>query len=317
MRLANAALVGSRHPSRTIMLGSRLLVSTILIPAFVGLCTLDHRMGDDAWILLALCVGLAVRCCYEMCDLMRVRNLAPEWWVTSVCSISLIACLWWGRASGQNGTGCESLLTLSKPMFAFGMIVLGLFTYEAFKFREPGRSLETMGAHLLIVVYVGLLLTFTAQLRWVAGTQAGYFTLASLVICVKLGDVGAYTFGRLWGKKKMAPILSPGKTWMGAIGGICGSMLGAALWLQFGIRLFSSEWTPPPIQWTLCYGLILAVAGMVGDLCESLIKRDTGQKDAAKLMPGFGGLLDLLDSIIFAGPIAYLLWMILPLTTWL
>lgn len=167
-------------------------------------------MGDDAWILLALCVGLAVRCCYEMCDLMRVRNLAPEWWVTSVCSISLIACLWWGRASGQNGTGCESLLTLSKPMFAFGMIVLGLFTYEAFKFREPGRSLETMGAHLLIVVYVGLLLTFTAQLRWVAGTQAGYFTLASLVICVKLGDVG-YTFGRLWEKRRWPRYLAPEK----------------------------------------------------------------------------------------------------------
>lgn len=299
------------------MLGSRLLVSAFLIPAFVGLCILDHQLGSEAWILLGLCVALAIRCCYEMCDLLRIRNLHLQWWVTSVCSISLIGCLWWARASGQNGTGCESLLALSKPMFAFGMIVLGLFCFEAFQFQQPGQSLERIGAHLLIVVYIGLLLTLTAQLRWVAGSQAGYFTLASLVICVKMGDVGAYTFGKLWGHKKMAPVLSPGKTWMGAVGALCGSMLGAVLWLQFGIRIFSSEWAPPPTSWSLFYGLILAISGMVGDLCESLIKRDAEKKDAAKLMPGFGGLLDLLDSILFAGPIAYLLWMILPLASWL
>ncbi|MBD3673019.1 MAG: CDP-archaeol synthase [Planctomycetaceae bacterium] len=299
------------------MLGSRLLVSAILIPAFAGLCILDHRLGEEAWILLGVCIALTVRCCYEMCDLLRVRNLSPQWWITSVCSGTLVACLWWGRLSGQNLPGCESLLALAKPMFAFGMMVLGLFCWEAARFQSPGNSLENLGAHLLIIVYSGLLLTLTAQLRWVAGPEAGYFTLASLIICVKLGDVGAYTFGKLWGKKKMSPILSPGKTWMGALGAIVGSVLGAVLWLQFGITLFSSEWAAPAMHWCLAYGIILAMAGMVGDLSESLIKRDAGQKDAAKLMPGFGGLLDLLDSILFAGPIAYLLWMILPLATWL
>lgn len=299
------------------MLGSRLLVSAILIPAFAGLCVLDHKLGEDAWILLGVCVALAIRCCHELCDLLKVRNLSPSWWVTSIGSTTLLACLWWARLSGQNQPGCESLLALAKPMFAFGMIVLGLFCLETAKFRSPGNSLENLGAHLFIIVYTGLLLTLTAQLRWVASAQAGYFTLASLVICVKLGDVGAYTFGKLWGKKKMAPILSPGKTWMGALGAIMGSILGAVLWLQFGISLFSEAWTPPALGWCLVYGMILAIAGMVGDLCESLIKRDAGKKDAAKLMPGFGGLLDLLDSILFAGPIAYLLWMVLPLATWL
>lgn len=299
------------------MLGSRLLVSAILIPAFIGLCVLDHRLGESAWLLLAACLALAVRCCYEMCDLLTVRNLKPQWWTTSLASCAVIGSLWWARFPGEIGTGCDSVAALAKPMVVFAMIVLGLFAYEAARFREPGHSLEAIGSHLLIVVYVGILLTLTAQLRWVAGAQAGYFTLASLVICVKLGDVGAYTFGKLWGKKKLAPILSPGKTWMGAVGAFAGSMLGAVLWLQFGFMLFDASWTPPAMHWSLLYGFILSIAGIVGDLCESLIKRDAGKKDAAKLMPGFGGLLDLLDSILFAGPIAWILWMVLPLATWL
>ena len=272
MPLANVVLAGSQRPSKIAMLGSRLLVSAILIPSFVGLCVLDHKMGEDAWILLGVCIALTIRCCYEMCDLLKVRNLSPQWWVTSVCSTTLLVCLWWARLSGQNQPGCESLLTLSKPMFAFALIVLGLFCFETVKFHAPGHSLENLGSHLLIIVYCGLLLMMTAQLRWVAGAQAGYFTLASLVICVKLGDVGAYTFGKLWGKKKMAPILSPGKTWMGALGAIVGSILGAVLWLRLGLPLFSETWTPPAIVWCFVYGIILAIAGMVGDLCESLIK---------------------------------------------
>jgi phosphatidate cytidylyltransferase len=65
----------------------------------------------------------------------------------------------------------------------------------------------------------------------------------------------------------------------------------------------------------VCYGLIIGLVGLVGDLCESLIKRDVGRKDSAALMPGFGGLLDLLDSILYAGPVAYVLWRTLPLAT--
>jgi phosphatidate cytidylyltransferase len=111
----------------------------------------------------------------------------------------------------------------------------------------------------------------------------------------------------------MVPLLSPGKTWMGAVGALLGSGLGALLWLQMATPRFDSTWEPCGWFWAMLYGMIVGVAGLIGDLCESLVKRDVGCKDSAALFPGFGGLLDLLDSILYAGPVAYLLWQVLPL----
>ncbi|MEQ9065714.1 MAG: phosphatidate cytidylyltransferase, partial [Gimesia chilikensis] len=74
-------------------------------------------------------------------------------------------------------------------------------------------------------------------------------------------------------------------------------------------------WSAPAWYWSILFGAIIGVVGLVGDLCESLIKRDVGKKDSAELLPGFGGLLDLLDSPLYAGPVAFLLWKLLPLVT--
>jgi phosphatidate cytidylyltransferase len=295
------------------MLLSRLLVSAILIPAFIALCAVDHRMGESAWVLLGLCLVLSVRSAYEFADLLSVRRFRVSFPAIAGLSSLLVGSVWAARVLTSPGTGWDSVSGLSLPMLIYALSVLALMLREAASFRAPGHSMESLGANLLGVSYIGVLLALTAQLRWVAGPEAGYFTLASLVICVKLGDIGAYTFGRLWGRRKMCPVLSPGKTWMGAVGALVGGMLGAVLWLKLGIRLFSETWTTPAIHWCLLYGVVLAIVGLLGDLCESLMKRDVEKKDAAKLMPGFGGLLDLLDSIIFAGPVAYLLWMALPL----
>ena len=115
---------------------------------------------------------------------------------------------------------------------------------------------------------------------------------------------------------KMAPWLSPGKTWAGFVGALVGSSLSAWGWLHFATPLFNSTWQPPAWYWSLLFGGLIGLVGLIGDLCESLIKRDMQQKDAAALMPGFGGLLDLLDSLLYAGPVAFILWKILPLQTW-
>ena len=180
--------------------------------------------------------------------------------------------------------------------------------------------METLGAELLIVSYIGVLLGVVAQLRWVAGADAGYLVMGSLLVVTKGGDIGAYFFGRLFGKRKMVPHLSPGKTWAGAVGALIGSAVSAVVWLQYATPQFtprdSVKWIPPEWYYSACYGAILGVTGLIGDLCESLIKRDVGKKDSARLLPGFGGLLDLMDSVIYAGPVAYVLWKALPLVTW-
>jgi phosphatidate cytidylyltransferase len=298
------------------MLGWRLVVSALLIPALVGLFYLDARLGPSAPILLGLALLIAVRSAWELVGLFRTRSFEPSFPQTAALAGLVAASAWLPHFAGSNvmeRAGLDSGLI-------FGLALLWLLASNAFRYVAPGRRMETLGAELFIVAYAGLLLCLTVRLRWVGADpleQArGYYVLGSLIVAVKCGDTGAYTFGRLFGRRKMSPLLSPGKTWAGAVGALIVAGLGSWLWLQFGPRLFGASWTPGSSLFCVLYGVLLALAGIVGDLCESLIKRDLGKKDAAALLPGFGGLIDLTDSVVFAGPIAYLLWQTLPLVTW-
>lgn len=286
------------------MLAWRLGLSAILIPSLVALFVLDHRQGDRATVLLLLCLVLAVRSAWEYAALTRVRSLAPSFpLIASGCALVV----------GASWSGLGDPFGLDAAALTFSFAVLACLLFAMVKFGKSPTNVETVAVEIFGIAYIGLLLAATAQLRWIAGGQAGYLALGSLVLSAKLGDVGGYTLGRLFGKRKMAPRLSPGKTWMGALGAVLGAALGAALWLHFAPPLFNSQWQPVSPWPALFFGAVIGVVGLIGDLAESFIKRDVGQKDAARLLPGFGGLLDLLDSILYAGPVALLLWRLLPL----
>jgi phosphatidate cytidylyltransferase len=125
---------------------------------------------------------------------------------------------------------------------------------------------------------------------------------AALLLAIfvpKCGDIGAYFTGRLLGRHRMAPTLSPKKTWEGASGGVVASVL-AAIGINCLGPLVRGGWVA-----AAALGAAVGIAGIYGDLAESLIKRDCGQKDASQVMPGFGGVLDVVDSILFAAPVAY------------
>jgi phosphatidate cytidylyltransferase len=308
------------------MLGWRLLVSALVIPALVGLFYADAYWGIrwplhmDAPILLVLCILLAIRGAWEMQNLLQTRSFQPSYPLTAFLSCFVVCCSWirvaplqsqWGLF--RNSDGWEWLA------LAFVVSVLVLMLRGCVRYREPGKSIETLGAELLIVSYVGLLLAATAQLRFLDfgnsldNDRLGYLALGSLIIAAKCGDIGAYTLGRLFGKRKMAPHLSPGKTWMGALGAVLGASLGSWVWLTYAPPWFNPTWRACPVVSSILFGAIIGVAGLIGDLCESLIKRDVARKDSAALLPGFGGLLDLLDSVLYSGPVAYILWRTLPL----
>lgn len=291
----------------------RLGLSAVLIPALYGLFVLDHRSGEPAPLLFLLALLLSLRSAWELCTLLHVRQMRTTALPVAMgCALVLLAA-WWPHLR-PNQTHFTSLEGIA---LAWTLSLLGLLALEAWRFREPGHSMESVGANLFAVTYAGVLLALTAQFRWAAGAQAGYLLLGSLIITTKFGDIGAYTAGRLFGKRKMAPRLSPGKTWAGFIGAIGGAILGSTLWLTWATPRFDAGWQPPPVWASALYGAIIGLAGLLGDLCESLIKRDVGKKDASVLMPGFGGLLDLLDSVLYAGPVALVLWRLLPLATWL
>jgi len=295
------------------MLGWRLAMTAILVPLVVALFWLDQRFGKSALILLGFCLSVAVRNAYELSDLLNVRNIRPHFPATAGLSCLVVLVGW----VHLHSTSSADRLLVSLGWIGAALIFsfIALLTLEAWKYHEPGRSMESLGGNLLTVFYAGGLMAVTAQLRWFPNPKLGYFAIASMIICVKCGDTLAYTFGRLWGNRKLAPILSPGKTQMGFLGAVFGSTLGGWLWLSFGGRLFDVAITPGTFWNLLAYSAVMGQVGLVGDLCESLIKRDVQKKDSAILMPGFGGLLDLLDSPLFAGPFALAWWAMLPLAT--
>ncbi|GAA2861955.1 hypothetical protein Acy02nite_54370 [Actinoplanes cyaneus] len=152
----------------------------------------------------------------------------------------------------------------------------------------------------LIAVYVPFLLSFAAML---VQPDDGKWRVLATVAGVVLSDTGGYAAGVFLGKHPMAPKISPKKSWEGFAGSITASAIGSAALLFFLMDI--------PVYYGLLFGAVISVVAVLGDLAESMLKRDLGVKDMSNLLPGHGGLMDRLDSILFAVPTAYLLFAII------
>jgi phosphatidate cytidylyltransferase len=152
------------------------------------------------------------------------------------------------------------------------------------------------------ILYIGCLLGLLVALRAEAGRNWVYLAL----IATFTSDTAAYFIGRAFGRHKMAPAISPGKTWEGAAAGLCGAVIISLLFtLDTPVELPFSIWQ------SIIAGLLISIFGQLGDLAESLLKRNTGVKDSGTLMPGHGGLLDRLDSVLFAAVVVYYFFLLL------
>jgi len=214
--------------------------------------------------------------------------LAP--WATMLCL---------GRYPGRPWEGG----TLSLWILAVAVVVV--FLGQMRRYRKPGGIMANVSAAVFVMVYVGVMLSFAVQLRLAWGLGA----MASWLIAVKAGDIGAFTAGRLIGRHKIAPLLSPNKTIEGAAGALVFSCLASwatFTWLLPAIALGHLAGGP---RWGwLPFGLLMGGAGMMGDLAESLLKRDAGCKASSRWLPGFGGVLDILDSLLLTAPLAWACW---------
>jgi phosphatidate cytidylyltransferase len=206
------------------------------------------------------------------------------------------------------------------PLVALAIASIGVLVAEMQRYERPGRSLVTAALGIFALVYVGLLGSFMALLRLhgapasgaaVRGEDWGMLALVSTLVIVKTGDAGAFFCGKALGRNKLTPVLSPGKTWEGAIGGVLTACLASWLFFRFaGPWMIGAGYLEPPLRSVLLYGLLLALAGMVGDLVESLLKRDMERKDSSTWLPGLGGVLDIIDAVLVAGPVSYLCWVL-------
>ena len=163
--------------------------------------------------------------------------------------------------------------------------------------QEPAAMLGSALGTLFPVVFVGVALSYSVALRGFPG-EDGQDLLMLLLACVIAADTAAYYVGSNFGRRRLAPRVSPKKSWEGAVGGVVASV-GAALLAHFWFfqRL--------PLVHAVVLGLLLAVASILGDLSESVVKRAAGAKDASNLLPGHGGMLDRADSLLFSGPVLY------------
>jgi phosphatidate cytidylyltransferase len=190
--------------------------------------------------------------------------------------------------------------------WVFAAVVLAGFLYEMAVFREPGSAVMRSALLVWMVGYLGLLPCFFAQLRWwpsLADTgtvdHRGEAALALTIFVTKSADIGAYFTGRLIGKHGMSPVISPKKTWEGLAGGVALSIVVAVALNRLIEPVIGSDVR------AAAFGGVVGLVGVLGDLAESLVKRDRRRKDASQTVPGFGGVLDVVDSVLFAAPVAY------------
>jgi phosphatidate cytidylyltransferase len=289
------------------MLRWRLLMSVVFIAGLVGLIWLDAQTATPGSWLMPLALAVSVLACEEMLHLLAARDLRPAPWVCYLGCLSIVA------SNYASIWAAGPLTRLEWPLTVFALSLLAAFFAEMRRYERPGQTMERLGVAVLTLGYVGVLLSFVVQTRLLGPNGAyGIAALASLVIVVKMCDIGAYTVGRLVGRTKLAPTLSPGKTIEGCAGGIAFALFGAWVWqsmlLPALVTVTPDTSSAPPTWGWIAFGLLVGLAGMLGDLAESLIKRDVGRKDSSSWMPGFGGVLDVIDSILIAAPVAYLCW---------
>lgn len=307
------------------MLGRRLLAAALIIPTMLGILWLDYWLGlPQQWSrpglvlsLFALLTGaLAAQELAAMLD-HAASHVNPLTLMASVMAMILVASA--PVAWAEYPPDC--------PLGRMGFVVSGLVAglviqvaVEMARFDASGRSargevLDRLGRAALVLLYLGTAFGFLIPHRFIGvGTESGpnglgLFSLVMLITTVKLSDASAYFAGKALGTIKLAPRLSPGKTLQGSIGGLIGGCAGAVLMVYLIAPLVFGLSIDKPWWWVGLYGLLVTLAGMFGDLAESMFKRDANTKDSSTWLPGLGGVLDIVDSLVFAAPISFLLWL--------
>jgi phosphatidate cytidylyltransferase len=189
-----------------------------------------------------------------------------------------------------------------------GILALVLLVFaSSLWFRGPGgRPLASVSITVFGVIYASMI-TYVYALRYhpyAVGALAGTLVAVLPVLLTWATDIGAYAFGRMFGKTKLMPSVSPGKTIAGAVGGLVLTVIVCLLYVRFLLIPYAQIGFT--IQGAVLFGIIVSVAGQTGDLAESLLKREAGVKDSSTLLPGHGGILDRFDSLLFVLPVAYL-----------
>jgi phosphatidate cytidylyltransferase len=277
-------------------MNSRLLTAIIALPVLILSVISPYLVPLASWtnwlflVIAALGLGAGL---FEFFSLTKKLELKADASVAYLGAAAFfVAFLFDAPAKAPD------LLNLTIALF----LIFALIT-QTFRFRvDFSKMLTGIGVTVLGVLYVAFLGGFLISTRvGFADTLVPYLStklLAFFFLVVMGADTGAYYMGKNLGKRKLAPKISPGKTWEGVVGGlILSSLFAAAATATFFPEL--------PFMFSIPLALLMTVVGLFGDLAESAMKRGSDTKDAASILPGHGGLLDRLDSLLFNAPILY------------
>ncbi|MBL9119879.1 MAG: phosphatidate cytidylyltransferase [Phycisphaerae bacterium] len=291
------------------MLRYRLITGPLLIAFMVGLVWLDERLGasgnggetGQGWprgiLLLALGLVVAPLIARETTRMLASVGVAVrEWLAMASATVAFVAVALLPKASSPAlATGLLATLFVV-------VLIGGLLVFSAG--HNVKGVLASAGGLLLATVYGGVLLAFWPLIR----NDHSAWVLVGAVLLTKSCDIGAYFTGMAIGRHRLIEWLSPKKTWEGLVGGVATSTAVGA-----GLAALSSHLPVAadhlPIWVGAVGGVMAGLIGQIGDLAESLFKRDAGMKDSGRILPGMGGVLDVLDSLLLSGPALYwLLW---------
>lgn len=276
------------------MLMQRVLTAIVLLLVLLG-----SLMAPSPWPLIVLLLLMAGCALWEWLRL----SLSPAWlaaapWVAVFASIVMFWLVWtWMPSTVAVPALAQLVHPWLMPLVTAGWVVLAI--PQVLQGHTATRGLPAImsifGVLAVVAAWAALVLLFV---------EFGAWCLISMMALIWFADVAAYFTGRAIGKRKLAPRVSPGKTWEGALGGV----LAAAVWTTATAALPGSFGSILAQQWSLplvfVLAALLAALSIIGDLFESLLKRRAGVKDSSRLLPGHGGVYDRIDALLPVAPVA-------------
>lgn len=295
------------------MLRQRLLSALIIISCSLGFVSLDAwlplRGSHGVWMTLLaiyLFFGSALECSAMLKHKQAAFDVRPGLIGCGGIMLASMAPLLYALFGKTYPVNCP-VGPLGLPLAASLIAMIACFVWIMPGYSAGAGALERAVMSGWLAVYFGIGFAFWVGLRQIGSDGWGLFLVVGMIVVTKFTDAGAYFSGRAFGRNKLCPAVSPGKTIEGLIGGmIVGVIVSWIYFRPFAAWLFGESHVNPSWMGPILLGIVLTLAGVAGDLLESLVKRETEFKDSSRALPGLGGLWDVTDSLLPAGMAAYL-----------
>ena len=261
----------------------RILTAVVVLPFLIASILIQSLW----WVFVLLAVAAMVLGLWEFYLLAKRLQLKPDPAAGYIAGAALVTIALYNDPAA-----------ILLDQFVIIALTIGTLIAATVRGAPFDKMLASVGATILGVLYVAFLGSHLISIRTGFDPTLSRHLLSFFFLVLMGADTGAYYIGRAFGKRKLAPAISPGKTWEGAIGGLLAALAMAALSHFWFFREL-------PLKYILPLAAVMTIVGIFGDLAESALKRSAGAKDTANILPGHGGMLDRLDSLLFNAPLIY------------